>query len=298
MSFKTASALLRGKWLIEPAYAKAQLPLVLQMLKGDVNHTTRKQRDTESNVPTRKTFAGLQNSLVGCSPYTSMDRIPYNSIVVVDIIGPVLKYGDWCTYGTVEYNDLFIRLANSDRVSGIICNMDTPGGQAAGTATLAQTIKDVSKIKPAICICQDGIIASAGMWLASAFQEIYVTQNTDMIGSIGAYTTIYDFTKYFEDAGIILHDIYAPQSTEKNLDYKQALEGNYNLIEEELKYLVQEFIKTVKTNRGARLNLSVADPFKGKMFFAQDAIQVGLIDGIKPMAGVVKRMEQLISLRA
>jgi protease IV len=306
MSFKTASAILRGAWLIDPTYAKSQLPLVLQMIQGThlarlddtAIYKDRLEHRPKIFMPSRVKVAATPTDIWSVSPYTSMDRIPYNSIVVVDILGPILKYGDYCTYGSVEYNDLLIRLANTERVSGIIINFDTPGGQAAGTAMLAATIKEVSKQKPVIGICQDGIIASAGMWLASACQELYVTQVTDQVGSIGAYTTIYDFTGYFEMNGVKIHEIYAPQSSEKNADYRDALKGDYTLIEQDLKFLVDDFIKTVKTNRGQRLNVSFADPFKGKMFNAADAVKVGLIDGIKPMAAVVKRVEQLISVRA
>jgi ClpP class serine protease len=191
-----------------------------------------------------------------------------------------------------------IRLANSPRVKGILMNFDTPGGQAAGTAMFAQTIKDVSKVKPVIGICQDGIVASAGAWLGSACQEFYVTRSTDMFGSIGAYNTIYDFSGYFEMNGVKLHEIYAPQSVDKNKDYRDALAGDYALVEAELKFLVDDFIGTVKTNRAGRLNTASENPFTGKMYYAQEATKIGLIDGVKPLAGVVKRLETLISLRA
>jgi protease IV len=307
MSFRTASAILRGKWLIEPSYAQAQLPLVLQMLNernaGSGNdqaaiYKDRLEHKPKVFQPTRVNVAGVPNELFSVSPYTSTDRLPYNSIAIVDVLGPILKYGDFCTYGTVEFNDLLIRLANSDRVKGILLNMDTPGGQAAGTATVAQTTKEVSKIKPVLGICQDGIVASAGMWWASACQEFYVTQSTDQVGSIGAYQTIADFAGYFEQNGVKLHEIYAPQSVDKNKDYRDALKGDYTLIEEDLKFLVQDFIKTVQINRGQRLKTATENPFTGKMYNAADAVKIGLIDGIKPMAAVVKRMEQLIALRA
>jgi ClpP class serine protease len=48
----------------------------------------------------------------------------------------------------------------------------------------------------------DGIAASAAMWIASAAShEIYTTQKTDMVGSIGVYTTVADWYGYFAKEG-------------------------------------------------------------------------------------------------
>lgn len=311
MSFKTASALLRGIWLIEPSYARAQMPLVLNMImkedvrtgNADMGIGLYKQRLEQMPqsifMPKKRSFASAATTDVfSVSPYVSTDRLPYNSIAMVDILGPILKYGDYCTYGSVEYSDLMVRLSNSNRVAGIILNIDSPGGQADGTAMLAQTIREVSKVKPVIAIIQDGIAASAAMWIASAAQEIYVTQSTDQVGSIGAYQLLYDYSGYLEQMGVKEHLILAPQSTDKIKDYLDALKGDYTLIKEDLKFLVQDFVASVKAGRGARLNTADENPFTGKMYKASDAKKIGLIDGQKSFAGVITRMENLIKLRA
>jgi protease-4 len=318
MSFTTASAILRGVWLIDPAYARAQMPLVLNLIsKGEFDfgkgntggggdfvglYKQRLEKLPQSlYMPKKRSFASIDGGtdVYSVSPYVSTDRLPYNSIAMVDILGPVLKYGDYCTYGTVEYNDLLIRLANSNRVAGIILNIDSPGGQADGTAMFAQTIREVAKnSKPIIAVVQDGIAASAAMWIASAAQEIYLTQSTDQVGSIGAYTLIYDYAGMLEQLGIKEHLIMAPQSVDKIKDYLDALKGDYTLIQEDLKYLVNDFVSAVKTGRGQRLNTANDNPFTGKMYRTADAKKIGLIDGQKSFNDVVKRMEQLIRLRA
>ncbi len=306
MSIQTASDILRGRLLIEPSFAAGQLPVIMQMIKDQVTdskllYNVRSQRAPETilNIPIRKVFAAAEQfDVFSVTPYTSVDRLGYDSIVIINIIGPVMKYGGWYSWGTVELNDLVIRMAKSDKVEGIILNIDSPGGQAAGTGDFAQTIRDAGRIKPVLAVVQDGYAASAAMWIASAALEIYVTQPTDQVGSIGAYNTLYDIYGYLEKQGLNVRDIYAPQSVDKNQDFIKALEGDDSLIKEDLKFLVDNFIGTVKTNRGQRISMSGDEPFTGKMYNAADAKKMGLIDGIKPMSGVVKRIEQLIALRA
>lgn len=299
MSFKTASAILRGQWLIEPIYAKAQLPLILQMISRQAetggDHAGRDFTQATKDEPVRIQALGASRGIYRMGPYSSMDSLPDDSIVLVDIIGPVLKYGDYCSCGTVHYNDLVNRLSNSNKVKGILLNIDSPGGQVDGTATLANTIREATKVKPVLGIIQNGMAASAAMWIGSACQELYVSQPTDQVGSIGAYCTIYDFAGYFKANGVVIHEVYAPQSGDKNKGYKDALEGDYALLQADLKFIVDCFIKEVKTNRGERLNIANENPFTGKLYKAADATKIGLIDGLKSIASVLKRMEQIIS---
>lgn len=297
MSFKTASAILRGAFLIEPEYAKAQLPLVFRMLQGNYEEPMSNAQVANHLIPRKVQMQNTSSAVYQISPYQTTDRLPYNSIAMVNIIGPILKYGDWCTYGSISYNDLMQRLAASDRVQGIILNIDSPGGQAAGTSMLYETIRQVTKVKPIISVIQDGYAASAGMWLAAGAQEIYCTNTTDMVGSIGAYVTLYDFTEYFAAEGIKITEIYAPQSVDKNKTYKDALAGDTAGVENELSFLVENFKKAISDSRGPRLKMKGDEPFTGKMYFAKEAKTIGLIDGIKPLSGVVDRMNQLIKLR-
>jgi hypothetical protein len=89
-----------------------------------------------------------------------------------------------------------------------------------------------------------------------------------------------------------VRDVYAPQSTDKNQDYMEAIKGNEDPLKAELKVLADEFIATIKKNRGAKLT---SDEWTtGKMFYSKDAIRIGLIDGMKSFDQVAKRMDQLV----
>jgi protease IV len=290
MSFMTASAILRGKWLIDQQWAAAHMPLVAKLVNGEaVDFGFKKDESTEAKLISAK----KAGSLYQVGYFTDLSRLPSGSIAMLTIAGPIIKYGDACSYGSVDHIATINRLGNAPNVAGIILNIDSPGGEASGTAAFARAIKEVGKVKPVIGLVDDGIAASAAMWIISACTEIYVTQKTDMVGSIGAYQTLADWYGYMAEQGLKVRDIYAPQSTEKNIEYRQALQGNDTLIEEDLKVLVDDFIATVRTNRAGKIQ---GDAWShGKMFYTKDALKLGLIDGQKPIDQVIKRMDQLIS---
>lgn len=288
MSFKTASAILRGRWFIQKEWADRNMALVVKMINGEnVDFGMKRDESVLATVLSHKAGAIYQ---VGY--FTDLSKIPEGSVAMLSIMGPITKFGDMCSYGSVDHTATLNRLAIAPNISGIILNIDSPGGEAAGTAMLGDAIKAATAHKPVIGLVDDAIAASAGYWILSPCTEIYVTKNTDMVGSIGVYTTIADWYGYFAEQGLNVRDVYAPESADKNEWYKQALAGNDELLQNELSVLAQEFIKTVSANRQGKLK---SDEWNtGKMFYTKDAIKIGLIDGQKTVNEVYKRMDQLI----
>jgi signal peptide peptidase SppA len=298
MSFKTASAILRGRWLIDKNWAALHMPLIVSVLSGKGSfaglYDDKEYRDdAEDKQAAVKVLSNKYGSVYKVSAYTDLSRLPQDSIAMLTIAGPVTKYGDMCSYGSVDHVATINRLANSPNIKGIILNIDSPGGEAAGTAMLADAIQAAGGKKPIVSMIDDGIAASAAMWIASASHEIYTTQKTDMVGSIGVYTTVADWYAYFAKEGLNVRDVYAPQSTDKNADYKEALKGNDEPIKAELQVLAQEFIDTVAKNRAGKIQGS--DWATGKMYYSKEAQRIGLIDGQKSLDQVVRRMNTLIS---
>jgi len=292
------SDLLRKPWLINPLFAESQLPLIAALLSGSqvtlasdnkpvTNPYFTNISDYDDYGPKPLITVGANSSgTISASRWRSFDDAPKGSLAVIPVTGPILKYGGECGEpGSVHMMDWVKQASVSDRISGIIIRMDSPGGMVDGTASLADAIKESQK--RTVGFIDDGIMASACMWIGSACNEIYASQKTDSAGSIGVYSTLYDFSERLKMLGITLHEIYAPQSTEKNKDYKEALTGNYALIQQDMKFICDQFIATIKTNRAGKLNLSAGDPFKGALYFAEEATAIGLIDGIKSFDQVV-----------
>ncbi|MEF8717506.1 MAG: S49 family peptidase [Candidatus Accumulibacter necessarius] len=69
------------------------------------------------------------------------------------------------------------------RVTGILLDVDSPGGEAGGVFELAQRIRAADRVKPVWAIAADSAFSAAYV-LASAASRVYVTQ-TGGVGSIG-----------------------------------------------------------------------------------------------------------------
>jgi protease-4 len=297
MNYSTISAILRGRWLIDRAYAESQLPLVVGMLKDKTFSFSYKagmsERDEESAENSKKatliaTVKGTNVYQVGY--YTRLDSLPAGSVAVVDVVGPIMKYGGMCSYGSVDKVNMLRKIDQASNISGVILNVDSPGGQVDGTSMLADQVKNMSK--PVVAMVDDGLMASAAMWIGSAANEIYATKKSDSFGSIGVYATLYDWNAYLKSEGLPVHEIYAPQSEEKNKDYRDALSGDYSGMKADLAEIAETFIETVQTNRPAAA-ASKDKWSKGGMFNATQAKKLGLIDGIKSFDEIIQRVSVL-----
>jgi protease-4 len=296
-NYKLISSILSRPWLIDPQWVQNNIALVHQLLTTDaaVMPSGKSQMsygiDVPDVLPDRMTaeqyieanmynprVLQVQGSTVRASFWRSFNEAPKNSLALIPVIGAVSKYYDCGIAGTSDMARWVKEANDAPNIAGIILQIDSPGGMVDGTQTLVDAI--LQSEKPVTAYIDDGMAASAAMWIASAADEIVVSQKTDMLGSIGVLTTLADYTGFFEQKGIKLHEIYAPQSTDKNKDYRDALKGDYKAVKGELAFIAQEFINAIKSNRAAQLNPDAGDPFTGKMYFADQAIEIGLADRI------------------
>lgn len=288
----TISAILRGRWLLDKAWADQHLPLVLSMLQG--NNVSFVERT--GNAVTERPFVIDPQTMQRYEGfiynwreerYVPNPNIPENSVGVLPISGPITKYnGDCGEPGAVLRNSWLMDMKRRSNISSVILLLDTPGGESRAASTSVSIIKNFGK---PILSYIDGMCASLGVWYSSATDEVYFGNETDELGSVGSYCTIFDFKGYFEKEGVKIHEIYAPQSTDKNKDYRDALEGDYSGIEADLKIHVDAFISFVKENRGDSAQATASQWRTGKMFYAKDAIKLGLADAIKPFDQVVSK---------
>lgn len=297
MSLTLASAILRGTWLLDPNVAQSQLPIIEGILSGSTRFEPMSDDEKGKLEPQSFAVSGAGKIV----PAASLVSVGTNAagvnkpkmVKVIPIVGVMLKYSEDCgPIGMVDIAKRVTQAASDPMIDAIVLSIDSPGGMVEGTQTLADAIK--ASEKPVIAFVNDGIACSAAYWIASATQEIFASQETDYVGSIGVYLTMADFKKRFEAQGITIHQIYADQSSEKNKTYQDALKGDYKGIKEGmLNPIAEKFISSVKENRAGKLNTEKTDPFKGDVYMAKRAIEIGLIDKIGSLNDAILRAAEL-----
>jgi len=225
--------------------------------------------------------------------YNNPDNIPKDAVAVVEIIGVFTKYGNLCSYGMTELGAILNSALANPKITGVVLLVDSGGGAANAIAPLSSVL--ANREKPVVAL--GDTVGSAAYWVASQCDYI-LAENTisSAFGSIGTMISFADIQPKLEKEGIKFHTIYAPESTHKNQAFELAREGKYEMIQREmLSPMAKAFQDHVKQNRGSKLKLDEPGLLNGKMFFAKDALEVGLIDGIGNMPSAIEKVRSLAS---
>jgi signal peptide peptidase SppA len=270
-----------GLWLIDTQSAHGLGANVAAVLKGESFWNTKHESKHEITI--------LNTDAVDAFVGNTSSSIKPNSVAVVPISGPVMKYDNCGDPGTQTFSEMLQALNANPNITGIILQIDSPGGEVRGTQQLADVIKSLSK--PVVTLAED-LMASAAYWIGSSANFVFANNNTTRIGSIGTMLSFADMQPAWEKEGVVFHEIYATKSTQKNKDFADARKGDYKaVIDNTLDPLNNEFLTAVKNNRGSKLDQSKT--LNGQVYLAQDALTYGLIDAIGNLNDAVAKVYEL-----
>ena len=261
----------RGEWFILGDFAMSYLPVIQRLLTGQAYEY--KKRPDKLQVYTSDTGSKLNAG-------NGFEEAKPGSVAVIPLKGAMTKYGTLCEYGTTEIAQYLYQAADNAAIDGVVLDVDTGGGAGNSIQPMIDAIKYVQSKGKAVDIYGD-MIASAGYYVAVYANRIFLSSElSSQVGSIGIYTVLIDNKEMLEKEGYKIHEIYPPESSYKNREYKEAFEGNYELIiSESLSPMAINFQEAVKANR-KKIDIKAAGILNGRMFRANDAVKFGLADEI------------------
>lgn len=204
------------------------------------------------------------------------------TVVAVDVSGILVRDAEWSDeLSTRKLAALFNTLAANEDVSAAVLKIDSPGGTVAGMADLMDSALALAAAKPLIAYV-DGYCCSAAYELACAAEKIYAGKQTT-IGSIGTRIILYDYSKLFEEHGIEAVAIDTGSFKSLGAMGLEITEQHRVFLQKLVNQAQADFESVVQTSRGltGKSYEAVSD---GKVFWAAEALGLGLIDGVQSLA--------------
>lgn len=264
----------RGQWLV--ANAEALLPIALDFL----SHIP-PQVEAVDFTPT-----AFASDTFGRSALTDGASPGQKCVVVIPMHGTITKYDTCTSTGTTTISAELLRLAADKNVVGVVLDIDSGGGACNAIPPMVAAISKVKAMgKPIVAHCD--FCASAAYWIASQCDAVFADNNMSEFGSIGVMVQILDSRVNRDGEKIIT--IYANESTDKNLSYRKALDGDFSLIKEEMSPIVQDFHTAVKAGR-ENLKFDAPGVLSGAVFRAAKAIDLGLANALLDLDGTVENV--------
>lgn len=188
-----------------------------------------------------------------------------------------------------------IRAAAEDpAIAAIMLHIDSPGGTVAGTEQLAADIRQAGKRKPVYAYIDD-VGASGAYWPAAQAAKIFAGP-TALVGSIGTYSVVHDFSGKAEKEGIKVHVVRAGEMKGQGTPGTEVSAALLAEIQGRIDHFNEFFIGGVATGRRIPLEKAraLAD---GRLHGAAKAQELGLIDGVMSFDGAIGQLVSDVSKR-
>lgn len=161
-------------------------------------------------------------------------------------------------------------------VRGIVLDINSPGGSAAGVFNLSQQLAEIAESKP-IWGVVDELACSAAYALASACTKIVAPENA-MLGSIGVVMMHVDQSEMVKGMGLNVTYIFSgdhkvdgnsfePMPSDVQADFQQGVDATRD-----------RFVQLVATNRG--MDPQAVYDTQARVYDAAGALEAGLLDEI------------------
>lgn len=223
-------------------------------------------------------------------------RAKKTSVFVVPVQGVISKYSGLINGMSQPQGVTSDRLVRSVLTAGhlavssgsVLLDIDSPGGTTAGMQDIIDAITAIREDGVRVAAIARDSACSGGLLVALQADAIYATPQA-MVGSIGCYRVLSDTSRAVEEWGekryLIASGPYKGAGEEGT-----AITGE--MVEQQLREVQQVadwFIGIVADRRGMSLD-AAKSLATGATWTGQQALQIGLVDGVMGVVDLVRAM--------
>lgn len=204
-----------------------------------------------------------------------------DGIAVLPIVGSLVRRASWLdaecglmSYGLIT--DAVTAILSDPAVRGLMLEIDSPGGEAAGCFDCASFIRSASETtgKPVWAHANE-VACSGGYALASSATQIWLARTSE-VGSIGVIGAHVDQSEADKKAGVKWTFITAGEHKAEGNSHEPLTDGALARFQADVDHLMDMFVETVAQNRGMttqEIRDTKADIYRGVL-----AVEAGLAD--------------------
>ena len=221
------------------------------------------------------------------------------SIAVIPVHGTLVKRtaGLNAASGLTSYTEIgaMLEAALADpQVAGILLDIDSPGGEAAGSFELARTIREVTKTKPVWAVANDSAF-SAAYAIGAAANRLIVSE-TGGVGSIGVIALHVDQSVKDANEGYRFTAVTAGNRKNDFSPHEALTPSAKADLQAEVDRLYGLFVDHVAAMR--RLDAADVRGTEAGLYFGGNAISAGLADAVGTLDSALTDFSLYLSSRS
>ncbi|MBB6448149.1 protease-4 [Geomicrobium halophilum] len=222
------------------------------------------------------------------------------NIVVLEIDGQLIDTGTDDVFGGAGYNhretlDMLDNAVEDPTVDGIILEVDTPGGGLIESADIHKRIVEAQEDYGKDVYVSMGEMAASGGYYISAPADYIAAHPSTLTGSIGVIMPAFNFSELADNLGIEDNSITTGP-------YKDIMSMTSEMDDEEAEILqtiademLDEFVEVIVEGRDMSES-TVRELADGRIFTGNQALDVGLVDGVGDLDQTIDTMADNMGL--
>ncbi|MEO6436628.1 MAG: signal peptide peptidase SppA, partial [Tepidisphaeraceae bacterium] len=205
------------------------------------------------------------------------DGEPTQKIAVIPINGVIMDEAS-------ARFDRFLKQAEADSgVKAIVLAIDSPGGSVTASDEIWHRLRRFKADNPStpVIVSMGGLAASGGYYVACGGDHLFAQPST-LTGNIGVLLPQYNVAELFEKWGIKETTITSDGTPFKNAGsmFQAELPEHRKYLQDIADKAFAQFKGVVDTGRKGKLKKPLAEIANGKIYVAEDAKALGLIDDV------------------
>ena len=197
--------------------------------------------------------------------------------------------------GQTTMNKALVSAREDNTVKAIVLRINSPGGSALTSDLIWREVEKTAAVKPVVVSISD-IAASGGYYIATPATYI-MADKTAITGSIGVFGTLPNASAIAKEWGI---NSYSVGTHERSFTYSvvQPLSDSFRAeLQDGIERTYDLFIERVATGRGMTPE-EVDAIAQGRVWSAQDGLEVGLVDEIGGLHRALEKAAELANVES
>jgi protease-4 len=173
----------------------------------------------------------------------------------------------------------------------VVLRVNSPGGSAAASEALYLKVRELAASKPVVAYIEE--YGTSGAYMAVLPAARILAANSSIVGSVGVYTSVITYSGLLEKLGVRVYVFKSGELKDVGSSFREPSEEDKRVLQSIVDGVFELFKKRVLAHR--RL-ANASEVFSGRPFLAEEAVKLGLIDGIGTLDDAVNLARELAGL--
>ncbi|MFP6823469.1 MAG: signal peptide peptidase SppA [Pseudomonadales bacterium] len=196
--------------------------------------------------------------------------------------------------GAISIRNLIQDIRKDERIKALVVRVDSPGGSALASELIREELEQLQSSGVPVVVSMASTAASGGYWISATADQIWASPST-VTGSIGVFGIVPEIEATLSAIGINRDGIgTTPYSG--SMDLMGSLdEGTQTVLQASVDFIYQTFLSLVA--RGRDMDIEDVDAIgQGRIWTGQDALELGLVDGLGNLEDSIRAAAELVEL--